>query len=180
MRFIVACRAFVAAMFSRRTAEQFLAVLNQRALPAPADKPKPAKPKPEQPKPPVRSDSLTVLAAMQREARFIDLVQESLDEYSDEQVGAAARDVLRDCRNVLDRMFSLRPLVDQAEGDEVQVPSGFDTGRYRLIGKVEGEPPFVGRLVHHGWMATKVAVPQWSGSEAAASVVAPAEVELPD
>ena len=40
-----------------------------------------------------------------REARFVDLVNESLDGYSDAQIGAAARDVLRDSKKVLDRLF---------------------------------------------------------------------------
>ena len=34
------------------------------------------------------------------------------------------------------------------------------------------------RLRHAGWEATKCAVPKWSGSEAAARVVEPSEVEL--
>jgi hypothetical protein len=84
----------------------------------------------------------------------LDLAQESLDEYSDAQVGAAARDVLRDSRKVLERLFALKPLLDQEEGAAVEVPTGFDAGRFRLSGNVTGQPPFRGRLVHHGWQAT--------------------------
>ena len=39
----------------------------------------------------------------------MDLCQESLDQYSDEQMGAAARNVIRDCRKVLHRFFALTP-----------------------------------------------------------------------
>jgi hypothetical protein len=134
---------------------------------------------PAVPKRPARSDAVSLLAALQREARFVDLVQESLDQYSDEQVGAAARDVLRGCRAVLDRLFELQPVVPQSEGDTVHVPAGFDTGRWRLTGNVAGEPPFEGRLVHHGWQAKRCQLPQWSGSNDSATVVAAAEVELP-
>jgi hypothetical protein len=182
MRLIVAIRAFFAALFRSGAADQLLVALNQPALPPPeADKPipKPAPPKPEPSKRPARSEAVSLLATLQREARLVDLVQESLEEYSDEQVGAAARDVLRTCRSVLDRLFGLQPVLDQPEGAAIDVPAGFDTGRFRLTGNVAGEPPFCGRLVHHGWEATRCELSQWSGSEAAARVIAPAEVELP-
>jgi len=60
----------------------------------------------------------------------------------------------------------------------VDVPAGFDPGRFRLTGNVSGEPPFRGRLVHGGWEATRCELPTWSGSAAAERIVAPVEVEL--
>ena len=134
--------------------------------------------KPPAPKPPARSEAITLLAALQREARFVDFIQESLAGYTDAQIGAAARDVHRDCGVVLQRMFALRPAVTDEEGKDVEVPAGFDAGRWRLTGNVTGEPPFHGRLVHPGWEATTCELPTWSGSAAAARIVAPAEVEL--
>jgi hypothetical protein len=139
---------------------------------------KPTLPKPAVPKPPARSEAITLLAALQREARFVDFVQESLAGYSDAQIGAAARDVHRDCGAVLKRVFALRPAVTEEEGKDVEVPAGFDAGRWRLTGNVTGEPPFHGRLVHPGWEATTCELPTWSGSAAASKIVAPAEVEL--
>jgi len=139
---------------------------------------KPPTPKPSAPKPPVRSEAITLLAALQREARFVDFVQESLAGYSDAQIGAAARDVHRDCGVVLQRMFALRPAVTEEEGKDVEVPIGFDAGRWRLTGNVTGEPPFHGRVVHPGWEATTCELPTWSGKSDAARIVAPAEVEL--
>jgi hypothetical protein len=126
----------------------------------------------------LRNDAITLLAALQREARFVDMIKEPLGDYTDAQVGAAARDVLRDCRRVVDRLFGLRPLVDQAEGSEVEVPAGYDPGRYRVTGEVAGAPPFRGRLVHHGWMATQCELPTWSGSAKSIMIVAPEEVEV--
>jgi hypothetical protein len=61
----------------------------------------------------------------------------------------------------------------------VEVPAGYDAGRYRLTGNVSGEPPFRGQLVHHGWLASRCEIPTWSGSEQAAMIVAPEEVEVP-
>ena len=129
-------------------------------------------------KQPARSDAVTLLATLQREARLVDFVQEPLDAYSDAQIGAAARDVHRECGKVLARLFALRPILAAAEDAAVEVPAGFDGGRYRLTGNVTGQPPFHGRLVHHGWEAEKCQLPAWSGTAAAARVVAPVEVEL--
>jgi hypothetical protein len=121
---------------------------------------------------------MTLLAALQREARFVDFIQEPLTGYSDAQVGAVARDVHRDCRNVMERMFALQAACSAEEGAEVDVPAGFDPGKYHLTGNVAGEPPFRGRLTHHGWEAAKCELPVWSGKETSARIVAPIEVEL--
>ncbi len=127
---------------------------------------------------PKRNDAIMLLATLQREARFIDIVKEPLNDYSDAQVGAAARDVLRDCGVVLDRLFQLQPIVDQEEGAEFEVPAGFDTGRYRVTGDASGEAPYTGPLVHAGWQATHCALPKWSGSQESILVIAPAELEV--
>ncbi|OHB82012.1 MAG: hypothetical protein A2W31_05350 [Planctomycetes bacterium RBG_16_64_10] len=127
---------------------------------------------------PTRSDAITLLASLQREARFVDFVQESLGNYSDAQIGAVARDVHRGCAEVLERLFAIRPLLAEHEDDPVDIPRGFDPGCYQLTGQVEGEPPFRGRLVHHGWRATTCKLATWSGSDAAARIVAPAEIQL--
>ena len=141
--------------------------------------PKPtAEPKPKAAPKPSRSEAVTLLATLQREARFVDLVLEPLGDYSDQQVGAAARGVLSDCATSLQRMFELQPLVDAEENAEVETPIDFNVGCYRLTGSVTGEPPFRGRLVHHGWLATRCDLPSWSGEDQAAKVVAPAELEL--
>ena len=124
------------------------------------------------------SDALVLLAALQREARFVDFVKEPLDAYVDAQVGAAARDVHRQCGEVLERFFALRPLVEAAEASPVELPADFDAQRYRLVGNVTGQTPPRGVLGHHGWQATRVELPQFTGSAQAARIVAPAEVEV--
>lgn len=181
MRVSVAFRAFFAALFSRPKAEAIAAALagqhlesETKAIPQPAA-PKPA---PAKLKPPARSDAVTLLATLQREARFVDIVKEPLNEYSDAQIGAAARDVLRDCGVVLDRLFDLSPIVDAEEATEIETPPAVDAARYRLTGSVTGEPPFRGALVHHGWQAGRCELPKWSGSDEAALVVAPVEIEV--
>jgi hypothetical protein len=121
---------------------------------------------------------LTLLAALQREARFVDFVQEPIDGYSDSQIGAAVREVHRQCAALFSRMFGLEHLVPQEEGSEVEVPREFDAARFRLTGNVSGEAPYRGRLVHQGWTASKCELPTWTGSSDSARVVAPAEVEV--
>lgn len=177
-RLWLAIRVFFRTLFDaeiRRGVERLLEPeeieAEERAAEAAQKKERPARP-------PKRSEALTLLAALQREARFVDFVKEPLGSYSDAQIGAAARDVHRHCGAVLDRLFGLEPLLDEQENASVEVPVGFDASLYRLTGNVTGEPPYRGTLAHHGWRATHCDLPEWTGSEAAALVVAPAEVEL--
>ena len=93
--------------------------------------------------------------------------------------GAAARDVHRDCgKSARSPPSQSDRFNDQEEGSSLEVPVGFDAGRYRLLGNVAGDPPYNGRLVHHGWEAAEVQLPEWSGTQQSARVIAPIEVEL--
>jgi hypothetical protein len=179
----LAIRVFFSVLFHAEVAGRVEAVLwrEEPKMPAADQVPKPAlraEPKKGPPPKPVQSEAITLLATLQREARFIDFIKESLGGYSDAQIGAVARDVHRDCGLVIERLFGLSPVVGQEEGSEVELPGGFDSGRFRLTGHVAGEPPFRGHLAHHGWEASRCDVPAWSGKDTAARVLAPAEVEL--
>ena len=133
---------------------------------------------PGAPQRPQRSEALTLLATLQREARLIDFLKESIGEYSDAQIGAAVRDIHRDSAGVLDRLFKIRPIETHEEGAEIQGKLA-EADRYRdSIGTLRGEPPHRGRLVHHGWEAATCEVPEWSGHSVASRVIAPVEVEL--
>jgi hypothetical protein len=180
MRIWLAFRAFFRALFDSEAAKAIDSALSGKlpisAGPPPAEAaPKVTAPKPAQPQ---RSEAVTLLATLQREARFVDLVMERLESYSDAQVGAAARDVLRDCGKVLERLFDLKPVSRQEEESPFEVTEGYDPGSIRLVGNVEGEPPFTGKLVHHGWIASRIELPKWTGSESSEAIVAPAEVEV--
>lgn len=174
----IAVRAFFAVLFGAEVAAEVERVLDRTALPGPPEARQVPKPQPPAGRPPVRSDALTLLSTLQRESRLVDFVKEPLAPYSDAQIGAVARDFHRDCGRVLERLFALKPIVQDAEGDQIEVPAGFDSGLYRLTGNVTGEPPFRGRLRHPGWEATICELPTFSGSQAAARAVAPVEVEL--
>jgi hypothetical protein len=175
----VAFRAFFAALSSRERSEQIEAVLKGATLPkgdAEAKSPLPR----QQPEatPPGRSEAITLLAALQREARLVDLVKQPLGQFSDEQIGAAARSVLGDSAAVLDRFFGIEPVAAGEEGSMCEVAACYDPARYKLAGAVEGKGPFRGRLVHQGWRATLVRLPAWTGSREGVLVIAPAEVEV--
>jgi hypothetical protein len=127
---------------------------------------------------PTRSDALTLLATLQREARLIDFLMEDLTCYDDAQIGATARDVHRACAAALTRMFVIRPLRYQEEGTHVEIVEGYDPAQLTLTGHVTGQPPRRGTLVHHGWQAMQCELPAWSGQEESARVIAPAEIEV--
>ncbi len=174
-RVFASFRLFLAVLFGRIPLESCQKLLGP---PEPeTDGTTPTKQAAPPPKP-SRSEAVTLLALLQREARFVDLVQEPLGDYSDEQIGAAARGVLSDCSATLERVFQLQPLVEDEENAAVETPAEFSAGRYRLTGNVSGDPPFKGRLVHHGWMASKCELPGWSGDDDASTVIAPAEIEI--
>lgn len=180
-RILLAIRIFFRTLFNAPTADRVEAVLKGPALTEvpPAEKPLPAPPKDRTaPRPPARSEALTLLAALQREARFVDFVNEPLDGYTDAQIGAVARDVHRDCGAVLKRLFGLRPVISQPEGSEIELPAEFDAGRFRLTGNVTEQPSLRGQVAHHGWEAASCELPTWTGSDEAARIVAQAEIEV--
>jgi len=124
-----------------------------------------------------RDGALALLALLQREGRLVDFLREALDGFSDADIGAAARDVHRGCRKVLEQHLALEPVMPGAEEEKVSVPKGFDPAEVRLIGEVKGEPPFRGTLRHHGWRVVDAKLPTLAEGVDRA-VIAPAEVEL--
>ncbi len=145
--------------------------------------PLPAAPKVEAPPPkpivlrePTPEAALQLLGLFQAEARLLDFL-EDISAYSDADVGAAARIVHEGCRKVLKEYFDITPVRSEEEGTRITVPKGFDSSEIRLTGNIVGTPPFSGVLVHRGWRATKVKLPQLAEGHRV-DILAPAEVEL--
>jgi len=126
---------------------------------------------------PTPAAALQLLGLMQREARFVDFIQEDVAPYTDAEIGAAARVVHDGCRKVLREHFVIAPVRTEAEGSRVTLEAGFDATAVRLTGNVVGQAPFTGTLGHRGWQVTEVKLPQLTDLQAA-SVLAQAEVEL--
>ncbi|QYY33282.1 MULTISPECIES: DUF2760 domain-containing protein [Cupriavidus] len=121
--------------------------------------------------------ALQLLGLLQRDARFIDFVEEDIAGYTDTEIGGAARLVHDGCRAVLREHFTIRPVRNEAEGSRVTLADGFDATAVRLTGNVVGSAPFHGNLSHRGWKAEEVRLPRLAERHDA-TVIAPAEVEL--
>jgi len=137
----------------------------------------PAKAKPPEAAKPSAAP-VRLLALLQREGRLLDFLMEDIQSYRDQDIGAAVRDIHRDCHTALKQHLVLQPVLAQEEGKSVEIAEGFDPSAVRLTGNVTGQPPFRGTLKHRGWRVQEIKLPpapqgqdEW--------VLMPAEVELP-
>ena len=121
--------------------------------------------------------ALQLLGLLQKNARFIDFIQEDIASYSDADVGVAARVVHEGCKKAVHEHFTLAPIRTELEGNKVTLPAGFDAASVRLTGNIVGSAPFTGTLVHKGWQVTDVRLAKLTQTHNA-NIVAPAEVEL--
>lgn len=120
---------------------------------------------------------LRLLGLMQESSRLIDFLKEDLSSFDDAQIGAAARKVHEECRKCLEDLVTVRPLMEENEGSNVTIPQGYDPSKIKVIGKIKGQPPYVGVLVHKGWKAHKRSLPKKIGDQTG-EVLCPAEVEI--
>ena len=150
------------------------------SLPTPAPEPMPA-PVPIQPPAPAANQAEAEVVAffglLQEKGRLVDFLMEDVTPYEDAEVGAAARVIHQGCRQVLQEYFNISPISEAQEGAQVTVPAGYSPDRYRLVGKLTGEPPFTGTLLHKGWKTEFVKLPRIVTREGLPSI-APAEIEL--
>jgi hypothetical protein len=121
--------------------------------------------------------ALAMLALLQREGRLVDFLRDSVDGADDADIGAAAREVHRGCRKVLDQVLTIEPVMPGAEEARVSVPKGFDPAEIRLIGEARGDAPYQGTLRHHGWRVVDAKLPTLTDG-VDRTILAPAEVEL--
>jgi hypothetical protein len=117
------------------------------------------------------------LMILQREARFVDFLQENLDGFDDSQIGAVARTLHTKCKKTMENYVKIEPLFKEEEGSNVTIEKGFDPSEIRLIGNVSGNPPFKGRLGHHGWKAVDINLPALPEGQKK-GIIEPAEVEI--
>lgn len=182
---ILALRVFFYILFGRAIPIELLPEELRPQLPAPqtpeakvAPMPKPLELEPPPPPstkgPRPESVAVAALAILQSEGRLLDFLSENIDEYGDEDIGAAVREVHRGCKKALHDHFTLVPVRSEAEEEMITVPEGYDPGEIRLVGNVVGRPPFSGTLKHRGWRVEEVRLPKVTD----AMVVTPAEVEI--
>jgi hypothetical protein len=172
-RLWLAWLCFFRVLFDGRFAARVQEARSVRALPA--------APPPQPPAAERRGDSaapaLQLLSLLQREGRLVDFLQQDIAAFPDAEVGVAARVVHEGCRRALREHASIEPVRGETEGARVKLDAGFDADAVKLVGDVQGEPPWSGTLRHRGWRATRLELPRLVG-EHDAHVLAPAEVEL--
>ncbi|HEX9291421.1 MAG TPA: DUF2760 domain-containing protein, partial [Anaeromyxobacteraceae bacterium] len=78
------------------------------------------------PGPPGHAESLHLLSLLQRDGRLLDFLSESLEGFSDSEIGAAARTVHEGCNKTLTSYLALEPVFREPEGAAVTVAAGFD------------------------------------------------------
>jgi Domain of unknown function (DUF2760) len=143
--------------------------------------PQPAVIQPPSPPPPVENTAeaeiVAFFALLQEKGRLVDFLMEDLASYEDAEIGAAARVVHEGCKQVLQEHFKIHAIAEADEGSQITVPAGFAADEYRLVGKLSGDPPFTGKLVHKGWKTDAVKLPRLVDTRRLPAI-APAEVEL--
>src|SRR5436853_82507 len=106
----VALGSFWSALVNPAFSEEVESLLGRAAAPAP----KPVKPS---------GAPLRFLALLQRDGRLVDFLFEDVQAYSDQQIGAAVRDIHRKCHAALRDHLVLEPVLSEAEGATVEVPA---------------------------------------------------------
>ena len=170
-RIVLAFRSFFAILFTGKLPgdiAQAFGFTNVKS-PAPAAKPSP------QVRP--SDGALQILGLLQRDSRLIDFLMEDISAYSDDQVGAAVRNLHDQCRDSLNRYLRLAPVIDAVEGSFTKLETN-DPATVKLLGNVpvSGKAPG-GILRHKGWRAEKIDLPPTPPAQSV-TVIAPAEVEV--
>ena len=118
-----------------------------------------------------------ILSVLQKKGRLIDFLQEDISGFNDNQVGAAVRNIHKDCKEALEKHLIIEPVMKEKEGEGVVIQEGFDPSAIRLTGNVVGSPPFKGSLKHGGWRISSVNLPEYSINQDK-SVIEPAEFDV--
>ncbi len=153
---------------------------------APLPVPEPATPPPPSPQVVAAREeaaqaggALVLLAQLQEKGRFVDFLMEDITAFPDAQVAAATRVVHQGCAAVIREYFDISPVHEGKEGERVTVDAA-DPGRYRLSGKVTGNGPYAGVVVHRGWRTAKLALPRFTRPVDGASpnIISPIEIDV--
>ncbi len=167
----LAFKAFFSLLFSGQLPEDVLTHFNLIVKPAPVP--------PPPPKPEIKAEdgALQLLGILQRDARILDFFMEDISPYSDDQIGAAARDVHGNTREILIRHFAPAPVIDAVEGSPATAPDG-NAALVKYVGNVPASGKAKsGVLRHKGWRATTANLPKVNSRQDLV-VLAPAEIEV--
>ena len=126
--------------------------------------------------------ALQLLGILQRESRLLDFFLEDIAAFSDDQVGAAVRNIHAGCQETLKKYFRFAPVIDGVEGTFAKPESagqvGKDPAAIRFVGNLPAKgKPAGGTLRHRGWRADAVTLPKVNPKQNL-SILAPAELEV--
>jgi hypothetical protein len=125
------------------------------------------------------AEVVSFLASLQEKGRLVDFLMDDISGYSDAEIGSVARVVHQGCKAVLAEQFRIVPVRQENEGSAITVSAGYPADEYCLVGKISGQAPFAGTLMHRGWKTESVKLPRVLRSdESRLPAIAPAEVEL--
>lgn len=175
-RIVLAFRCFFNLLFGGELSPSTLTALNLTRRGAAAAPAKPAAAAVQAPAVRTSDGALQLLGILQRDSRLVDFLMEDIAGYSDDQVGAAVRELHDQCRDTLKRYVALEPVIDGVEGTYAKAP-GKDPALVKFVGNVPAQPPAGGTLRHKGWRAAKVDLPNL-GAKQDATIIAPAEIEI--
>ena len=121
--------------------------------------------------------ALQILGILQRDSRLIDFLMEDISTYSDDQIGAAVRNLHDQSRDSLGRYLQLAPVIDAVEGSFTKLDTN-DPASVKLLGNVPVSGKASGGVLRHkGWRAEKINLPPLSSGQNT-SILAPAEIEV--
>lgn len=123
--------------------------------------------------------AIQLLGILQRDARLVDLLMEDISGASDDQVGAAFRQVQEQARQCLQHYIRLAPVIDGVEGAYTRTSGlALNSTALKLVGNVPPDGNVSGGILRHkGWKAEKVSLPPLNVKQDL-NIVAPAEVEI--
>lgn len=120
---------------------------------------------------------LRLLKMFQQSGRLIDFFKEDIKDFNDAEIGAAARQIHEECRRNLEEYVTIRPIMEQNEGETLHIPKDYDVGAIKLVGQAKGQGPYTGVLIHKGWKAHKRSLPKQL-TDQSIDIIQPAEVEI--
>lgn len=159
MAFMIAIKSFFKALQDPKKAQEFL------------------EDKPQKISVPQDASHLRLLTMLQQSGRLVDFFKEDIKDFNDAEIGAAARQIHDECRKSLEEYVTIRPIMEQNEGEALRIPVGYDTSTIKLVGNVKGQGPYEGVLIHKGWKAHKRSLPKQLNDQSL-DIIQPAEVEI--
>lgn len=173
-RIVLAFRCFFSLLFRGALTDAAITELGLSRRGAASAKPASA---PAAPAARASDGALQILGILQRDSRLVDFLMEDIAAYSDDQVGAAVRNLHEQARGALNRHLQLAPVIDGVEGTYAKLDSP-DPHSVKFLGNVPASGKASGgTLRHRGWRATRIDLPS-PGAGQKADIIAPAEIEI--